>query len=120
MAVILEIVSNRHYIGLAGDTKPTTSSTDTVPPASTFLETDTGRTWRWDGTNWLQVSADVVVLLSLLDYQQKVFSVLRDLRLEATATRLALQEWINEGNLTQHDFLEMAQTVRDGAETEEP
>lgn len=46
------IGNTRHYVGLAGDTKPVTTTTETVPPGSTFQETDTGREFKWDGYRW--------------------------------------------------------------------
>jgi hypothetical protein len=40
--------AGQNFFGLAADTKPTTN----VPSYSTFFETDTQRTYRWDGTFW--------------------------------------------------------------------
>jgi hypothetical protein len=40
------------YVGVSGDTKPTGAS---VPPGSTFIERNTGKTFIWDGTAWGQI-----------------------------------------------------------------
>lgn len=58
--------SIKRFIGLSSDTKPslgsqvdgsTTLTTD-LPPGSSFLETDTGNIWRWDGNEWTFPFAD--------------------------------------------------------------
>jgi 3-keto-disaccharide hydrolase len=41
-------LSGQRFIGLSTDTKPTTN----VPAFSTFLETNTLKTFNWDGQNW--------------------------------------------------------------------
>lgn len=38
------------YIGLSTDEKPTTSVA--APVGSTFFESDTGRMYRWNGSDW--------------------------------------------------------------------
>ena len=43
---ILETTTKR-FIGLSSDTKPSDA-----PAGSSYLETDTGLIWRWDGHNW--------------------------------------------------------------------
>lgn len=62
MPVKLE-ASIRRWIGLSTDTKPfvgtqadglVVAATD-LPPGSSFLETDTGRIYRYDGDNWTVV-----------------------------------------------------------------
>ncbi len=42
--------------------------------------------------------------------------VLKDIRDEVRASRLALADWINSGATDQLDYLELAQSVRDSAE----
>jgi hypothetical protein len=39
------------YVGTSGDTKPETG----VPAGSTFIESDTGWTFIWDGSAWGQI-----------------------------------------------------------------
>ena len=65
MAVRLETTIKR-WIGTASDSKPTPGGTlfdpitntstpvlaADVPPGSSFLETDTGRIYRWTGSDW--------------------------------------------------------------------
>ena len=57
MAVKLE-GSIRRYIGLSTDDKPADGLDSPLPAGSTFLETDTKRIYRFDGTLW--VDADIV------------------------------------------------------------
>ena len=47
------------YQGLAADTKPTDSSTTPIKTGMLYTETDTGKTWRYNGSAWvlLQVRA---------------------------------------------------------------
>lgn len=47
----------QEHTGLAADTKPTSN----VPYQSTFLETDTGKQYVYDGTAWVQVAGTIVV-----------------------------------------------------------
>ena len=61
MAVRLE-GTIRRYIGLASDLKPTPYGDmlpegDTLPAGSSFLESDTGRIFRWDGAVWAAAPA---------------------------------------------------------------
>lgn len=51
MAVKLEGSINR-YLGLSTDDKPQSSYTDTIPVGSSFMETDTGRIYRFNGSSW--------------------------------------------------------------------
>jgi len=51
MAVVQ--TSAYRYIGLAGDTKPTTG----VITGAKFVETDTGAEFTFDGTGWAETSA---------------------------------------------------------------
>lgn len=49
--------SYRTYLGLASDTKPTLSQVPGDPIIATgdeFWETDTGKFYRWTGTEWIQ------------------------------------------------------------------
>ncbi len=68
MAVKLEGTISR-FIGLSNDIKPITESDEPparhIAPGSTFLESDTGRIYRWDGRNWMypdEVDASVSLL----------------------------------------------------------
>ena len=54
MAVRLES-SIRRYVGLSTDAKPIAyigTAVDPIPAGSSFLETDTGDIWRWNGSEW--------------------------------------------------------------------
>lgn len=53
MTVKLEGSISR-YIGLATDTKPVGdfANGEIVPVGSSFLETDTGKIYRWNGLHW--------------------------------------------------------------------
>lgn len=63
MAVKLEH-SVRRYLGLSTDTKPTVGTyldgveieARHLSPGSSFLETDTGRIYRWNGEEWTHPS----------------------------------------------------------------
>lgn len=65
MAVKLESTIKR-YIGLSTDTKPRVGVAfdgyvvlaNDLPAGSSFLESDTGRIYRWDGSDWAYASAD--------------------------------------------------------------
>ena len=51
------------------------------------------------------------------DFQLRaLFEVLREIRDECRATRLAVQEAVNEGSLFQNDFLVLAQSMNDQEE----
>lgn len=85
MAVKLE-GSIKRYIGLASDTKPTPDETgETLPAGSSFLESDTGRIWRWSGTEWTNYAAqdEPAALLSAI-YQE-----LQNLRAALVLTGIA-------------------------------
>ena len=49
MGVALETTIKR-YVGLSTDTKPYPSLAETLPAGSSFLESDTGKIYRWDGS----------------------------------------------------------------------
>ncbi len=85
MAVKLEGSLNRH-IGLPSDTKPTPDETgETLPAGSSFLETDTGRIWRWSGSAWTHYAArdEQAALLSV------IYLELQNLRAALTLTGMA-------------------------------
>lgn len=42
-------ITNSLLFGVAADTKPTTYATNTL-----FVETDTAKTWTWNGTSWVE------------------------------------------------------------------
>lgn len=47
---VLRVSTPHEYVGVSGDTKPTTG----VPPGSRFIERDTGHEFIFDGTAWGQ------------------------------------------------------------------
>ena len=73
MAIRLE-GSIRRWVGLSTDPKPyvglqidgsTITTAHDIPSGSSFLESDTGRIWRWSGTEWTlpQAAADEHLLV---------------------------------------------------------
>ena len=71
----------RRFIGLSTDAKPFVGQTieglnsdhgvieaNDLPPGSSFLETDTGRIWRYDGQDWKVFIAE--------DAQQQVLEMI--------------------------------------------
>ena len=71
----------RRYIGLSSDDKPvpvpsyrSVDGSNVVSPAeimlvgSSFMETDTGKIWRWDGRTWIHYEAEDEnkILLSMI------------------------------------------------------
>jgi hypothetical protein len=48
---VTRVATPHEYVGLAGDTKPTTG----VPAGSYFTERDTGKQFVWDGAEWGQI-----------------------------------------------------------------
>ena len=81
--IILESTIKR-YVGLSTDTKPTGdfANGETLPPGSSFLETDTGVIYRWSGEHWraARVSDETEELLTAIY-----------LRLDRLATAVELQ-----------------------------
>lgn len=85
--------SIRRWVGLSTDEKPyvglqidgvtITTATD-IPPGSSFLESDTGRIYRWSGNEWRLPQAATDDHLLVL---QALLSEIRELRL---AVELAL------------------------------
>ena len=78
MAVKLEGTIKR-FIGLSTDTKPRPggfvdgNAIETIQPGSSFLESDTGRIFRWDGSDWTyptSASSDVGVDVQLAMLQE--------------------------------------------------
>jgi len=51
MAVILE-GTIRRYLGTSSDAKSQSGVEDTIPAGSSFMETDTGRIYRYNGEGW--------------------------------------------------------------------
>lgn len=52
--------SQRSYIGESTDTKPVTGGADgTIPTGSTFVESDTGRRFAWNGYRWTLAATDI-------------------------------------------------------------
>lgn len=85
--------SIRRYIGLSTDEKPSvgaqldgrTVTAGDLPAGSSFLETDTGRIARWDGTTWTLpalAGEEVTQLLSLIATQLGRLVDLAELDLE--------------------------------------
>lgn len=69
MAVV-QVSTTKRFIGTSGDPKPaaTGSVFGTVSEGSEFWESDTGRTWRFDGKIWHHPGdPDVTRLLTRLD-----------------------------------------------------
>ena len=76
MAVRLEQQIKR-YLGSSTDAKPKPGDTgEELLPGSSFLETDTGKIYRWDGFVWQCPEAD-----------QQVLSVLQMILVELTQLR---------------------------------
>lgn len=48
---VTRVTAIHHYVGVAGDTKPTTG----VPAGSRFIERDTGHEFIYDGSAWGQL-----------------------------------------------------------------
>ena len=68
----------KRYIGASTDEKPT----EEIPPGSSFLETNTGAVWRFDGRVWIvapsgeAVSALLEVVISLLvDVREALYNL---------------------------------------------
>lgn len=81
MAIKLEATIKR-YIGLSSDIKPRSGEfwadgtfADTIPAGSSFLETDTGRIYRWDGGSWesyVPLDEQVLVLQAILETLSRI------------------------------------------------
>lgn len=115
---VIQLGKEYSYVGLSTDTKPLTPGV-----GSTFYETDTRNTYLWDTVTWSlenTFTTEIPALTLLLMAQLSSNEVLEKVLLELTALRLAQQERYNEGLLNQVDFREMAQTILDRSETEEP
>jgi len=69
MAVKLEGSINR-YLGLSTDSKPVGdfASGQIIPVGSSFMETDTGRIYRWNGGGWkyAEPSDETAALLTVI------------------------------------------------------
>jgi len=69
MAVKLEGSINR-YLGLSTDAKPVGdfANGEIIPVGSSFMETDTGRIYRWNGEGWkfAEPSDETAMLLTVL------------------------------------------------------
>ena len=95
MAFQLESTIKR-YIGTSADAKPvvggndfddSTISSNDLPPGSSFLETDTGRIYRWDGSYWTHDGGDN--LADKLDEILRVLVEIRDHQVEAATALLS-------------------------------
>lgn len=87
MAVKLE-ASIRRYVGISTDTKPTgyvegQTVRDPIPAGSSFLETDTGDIWRWNGTEWTAHES-----IEAAEWLAAIYGELRQLR-ELTELKLS-------------------------------
>jgi hypothetical protein len=51
MAVQL-VTTIQNFIGESGDVKPTSTATNRIPVGSEFYESDTFKTYVYDGTDW--------------------------------------------------------------------
>lgn len=122
----------RRWIGDSSETKPLpdfpgadgiTPTAQDVPAWSEFYETDTKKTYVFDGDEWVlrdSIDAVTTAIEELLVEIRDGNELHADMRLELMAVRLAVQERMNEGNATQHDFRQMAKEIIDRIETEEP
>lgn len=111
------------FVGLSTDTKPLTNADGTALTAGCeFYEEDTAAGWYWAGSTWIPSGGVLIsdLIKTTKQANQEIIELLKSIRDETRATRLAAQEWINEGNQNQHDFLELALTVGDRDENEEP
>ena len=71
------------YAGLKSDTKPVTSLDGKVGTGATFIETDTGREFFWDGYRWTLHAEDAnlgVLLRAVLEEIQELKEVCRTMR----------------------------------------
>lgn len=85
MTVRLES-SIRRYVGLSTDPKPIGYSgivADPIPAGSSFLETDTGDIWRWNGTEWTAHES-----IEASEWLAAIYGELRQLR-ELTELKLS-------------------------------
>lgn len=113
MAVRVVLVPPTQFIGLDADAKPT----EGVAPGSQYIGADQGTVYLYSGDAWyLQVGVGAAAVLAQVEANEMV----KNMNLELTAIRIGIQERLNEGNSQQHDLREMAQTVLDRSETEEP
>ncbi len=101
------------YVGKSTDPKPTLTVAD-----ATFYELDTQRYYVWKTDTWYLFSdaAAVAALATQIAALRDDLATLRDIRDECRATRLGVQERLNEGNAQQVDLLEMAREAADKEE----
>ena len=83
MTIRLEGSINR-YLGLSTDAKPVGdfANGETIPVGSSFMETDTGKIYRWDGGAWKYASPED-------DQAQLLAAILSELRNIRTTVELA-------------------------------
>ena len=78
MAVKLE-GSIKRYLGLSTDLKPSSTDEDKIPVGSSFLETDTGRIYRFDGYTWSVATEELTtrdLLAALLRETQRIATII--------------------------------------------
>lgn len=81
------------YQGLSTDIKPPLSASDALPaPGSVFLETDSQRLFRWDGTQWVELAPASVELAPVL--AACLEPVLKELRTIRRGIELAINHEI--------------------------
>lgn len=69
----------KRYVGLSSDGKPLPGAAEAGPVAgSTFLESDTGKLWRFDGTAWFH--ADIDGGVATVELLNAIYLELRRLR----------------------------------------
>lgn len=99
------------YVGLSTDDKPTDAT-----PGAHFAETDTANEYVFDGDRWTPDAAAATATSAALDVLREIAETAADVRDEVRATRLGVQELLNEGGDVQVDLLELSLSLRDQAD----
>ena len=77
----------KRWIGLSTEPKPESAGgigekrDDEIPPASTYLEADTGIIYRWTGTAWVAAPKDEQAALLLQDNNELLIRIVELLEL---------------------------------------
>lgn len=75
----------RKYVGSSADTKPLTTSSETIPVGSEFFESDTGLSFRYDGYGWALATPASMEVTSRLDTIIDELRLLRELHTNIAA-----------------------------------